>query len=142
MATYDRGTIVYLGDYGIPESNISKSVFGDILSAAALGVLATGLDAYTDANISAKIFHSHDTTGLSAPGANANMDVKAQIVLKDSADGTIKKFLIPAPVSTMFVVEGQGDRVSSVALAAIVGLVNTATGKTFVGLYGKKIQKA
>ena len=141
MATWAKGVIVWQGDYGQPESHLSKGSFRDVTDAAALDTLATALLAYTDCNVYAKHFNSITETGSAAPGVDANVDEKAMIVMKDSADGSVAKFLIPAPVSTMFEMQDQGDRVTAVALAAIVAAVNAATGKTYVGMYGKKLQK-
>ena len=139
---WNKGVIVWQGDYGQPESHLSKGVFRDVTDAAALDTLATALLAYTDCNVYAKHFNTVTETGSAAPGVDANVDEKAMIVMKDSADGKVIKFLIPAPVSTMFEIQGQGDRVTDVALAAIVAAINTATGNTYVGMYGKKLQKS
>ena len=142
MATWNKGVITWMGDYGNPESHLSKGTFRDVTDSTALDTLATALSAYTDCAIYAKHFNQVTETGAAAPGADANVDVKAMIVMKDSSDGTVVKFLIPAPVSTMFEQQDQGDRVTAVALAAIVAAVNAATGLTYVGMYGKKLQKS
>ena len=137
----NKGTIVYVGDYGVPEAHKTKGVFRDVTDDTALSTLATALSAYTDANISGRVFSVHTDTGLGAPGASVNMDVKAMVVLRDSDDGSIIKFLIPAPINTIWDAEGQGDRMNDATLTAIATAVSTATGHTYVGLYGKKLQK-
>lgn len=140
MATWTKGVIMWQGDYGKPEANIVKGIYREVTDAAALDTLATALLAHTDCNVYAKHYNSVTETGSSAPGVDANVDEKAQIVLKDSSNGKIIKFLIPAPVAADFELVGQGERMTSVALTAIVSALNTATGKTYIGLYGKKLQ--
>jgi len=142
MSTINKGSIIYLGDYGVPESNKTKSVFRDVTDDAALSTLATALVAYSDAVIAGRSFSAQTDSGASPPGVDANMDVKAQITLRDSDDGRIIRFLIPSPDNAIFDAVGQGDRVNAVTLAAIATAVSTATGKSYVGLYGKKIQKS
>lgn len=142
---WTKGVVVWMGDWGRPESHLSKGVFRAVTDAAALTALVhktTGLGQYTDCNIYAEHFNSVIESGSGAPGVDANVDIKAQIVLKDTADGSIVKFLIPAPKSTMFEMQGQGERVTAAVLAEIVTLMNTATGNTYIGLYGKKLQKS
>ena len=142
MATVNKGSIIYLGDYGVPEANKTKSVFRDVTDDAALSTLATALVAYSDAVIAGRSFSAQTDSGASPPAAGVCMDVKAQITLRDSDDGRVIRFLIPAPLDSIFSAEGQGDRVDAVTLAAIATAESTATGKSYVGLYGKKIQKS
>lgn len=141
MATYTRGIIVYKGDYGSPESNLSKGTFKDVLDSAKLDTLATALIAFSDAVVAAKHFNSVTEVTTTPPGADANVDLKAMIVLKDTGDGSVIKFLIPAPKASLYEATEQGDRVTDANMATITAAVNAATGKTFTPLYGKIIQK-
>ena len=72
---------------------------------------------------------------------DVNLDVKAKIAFKDASDGKIYRIEIPAPVASMFEVQGEGDRVTAAALNAIVAAVAAAYERTFIPLWGKKIQR-
>ena len=141
MATWTKGVIIWQGDAGKPEAHLSKGLFREITDAAALDTFATAMLAHTDCNVYSKHFNSITETGDAAPGASANVDVKGMVVVKDSADGSIHKFMIPAPAAADYELVGQGTRMTALAISTSVGLLNTATGKTYVGLYGKKIQR-
>jgi hypothetical protein len=138
---WTKGVVVFIGDYGNPESHLAKSMYRDITDSAALDTFVTALALRTDCNIYSKHFNSVTETGSGAPDASANVDIKAMIVVKDSADGSIHKFMIPAPKAADFEEQGQGDRYTDAALSAFVTALNVATGKTYIGLYGKKLQK-
>ena len=99
MAVWTKGVIIWQGDAGKPEAHLSKGLFREITDAAALDTFATGMLAHTDCNVYAKHFNSVTETGSSAPGVDANVDVKGMVVVKDSADGSIHKFMIPAPAA-------------------------------------------
>jgi hypothetical protein len=141
MATYTKGVIVWLGDYGVPESHITKNLFREVTDSAALDTLATALSAYTDAVVFTKNFNSVNELGTAAPGVDACMDRKAQITLRDAATGTPLKFLIPAPKASIEEKTGSGDRVNAATMTAIAAAVSAATGKTLTPLHGKIIQK-
>ena len=84
---WTKGVVVWKGDWGQPESHLSKGVFRAVTDAAALTALVhktTGLGQYTDCNIYAEHFNSVVESGTGAPGVDANVDVKAMIVLKDT----------------------------------------------------------
>lgn len=137
----DKGVIIWRGDLGNPETHYSKSQITDVTDATALNTLATALGAYSDCNIAKKSFSSMVLGTDSAPGANANVDRKAIVYMRDGTSLKVHSVTIPAPKSTATEETDQGERVTATALAGIVAAINTATGKSYTGLYGVVLQK-
>ena len=136
-----KGIIVFRGDLGNPESHYSKSQVIDVTDDAALATLVTGLVAYTDCNAAKRSFVTATVITDAEPGADANVDRKAVIYMRDPTTLRVHSLTLPAPVATAVEDTVQGERVTAVAGAAIVALVNTATGKSYTFLYGVVIQK-
>jgi hypothetical protein len=136
----NKGVIVWRGDFGRPETHYAKSIIRDVTSDAALETLITSLLSHTDCNSAKRSFNTVNEMTDSAPGADANVDRRAVYYFRDE-DLTIKKLELPAPPAIDTENQGQGERVTAAALAAVVAAVNTATGKTYTGLYGKVIQR-
>jgi len=139
MAT--KGVIIWRGDTGRPTTHYSKTQIVDVTDDTALGVLATALSAYSDANM-AKRSHVTNTIGTdSAPAAAANVDKKAVIYFRNASDLGVHSVTIPAIKTTSIDVKDEGDRVKAADGAAIVAAIATATGNTLTFLYGVVIQK-
>ena len=136
----DKGVIVWRGDFGNPESHYAKSVITGVTDDAALSTLITALLAYSDCNAAKRSLLTTTKMTDAVPVADANVDYRGVVYMQDT-DLSIHKIEIPAMVSTAVEDTPQGERVTAAALAAIVAAINTATGKTYTGLYGKVIQK-
>lgn len=136
-----KGIIVWRGDLGSPTSHYSKSQVADVSDDTALGTLATALTAYTDCNMAKRSFLTQTLGTDTLPAADANVDRKAIVYFRDPTTLKVHSITIPAPVDTMVEDTAEGERVTSVAAAAIVALLNTATGKSYTALYGVVIQK-
>lgn len=141
MADTTKGVIIWRGDAGNPESHYSKSQISDVTDDTALQTLVTALLPYSDCNAAKTSFVANTLGTDSEPGADALVDLKAVCYMRDPDTLRVHSVTIPAPVATMYTTEDQGDRVTSAALTAIVGAINTATGKSYTALYGVIIQK-
>lgn len=133
--------LIWRGDLGAPESHYSKSIVSDVTDDTAAGVLQTALAAYTDCNAAKRSFLTVTLGTDSEPGADANVDRKAICYFRDPTTLKVHSVTIPAPVSTAVEDTPEGERVTSTAMTAIVGALNTATGKSYTALYGVVIQK-
>ena len=136
-----KGVLVFRGDSGAPTTHYSKSQIVDVTAKAALDTLGTALAAYSDANLAKVSMVETTLVTDSAPGVDANVDYKGVIYFRDAADLKVHSVTIPALKSTAVINTPEGDRVTSVALTAIVAAIATATGNTLTGLYGVVIQK-
>lgn len=136
-----KGVLIWRGDLGAPESHYAKSQISEVTDDTALGVLQTALAAYTDCNAAKRSFLTLTLGTDSGPGADANVDRKAIIYFRDPTTLKVHSITIPAPVSTAVEDTPEGERVTTTALGVIVAAINTATGKSYTGLYGVVIQK-
>ena len=144
---YSSSAIVfYLGDYGVKDKNVKAIrcpfIGGQDPDISAVNVLANVFNSYTTASRTAYEAIIKWTTPSGRPSNDSNLDVKARIAFKDSADGKIYRIEIPAPVATMFEKDSEGDRVKTVPLNTIVAALSTAYNRTFIPLWGKKIQRS
>lgn len=137
----DKGILVFRGDSGAPESHYAKAQISEVTSAAALTTLGTALLAYTDANLAKESFVSQLEVNDVLPGAAVNVDLKGIVYFRDDTTLKVHSITIPAITSTAYEEKDQGTRVTAAAVSAIVALINTATGKTYTGLYGVVIKK-
>lgn len=134
-----KGVLVFKGDAGRPDNNLAKCLIKGVETNEKLTALATALEAHTDCKVVSRSFNEVTDLAVAAPGANANVDKKGIITMKDPSTGNIVKIEIPAPKAADYTLVGQGERYTSEALSSIVSAVNTATGKTYIGLSGKVI---
>lgn len=146
MAQTNSAIIFWVGDYGAGDKHIKPMRFPWIEGAypqySHVGTLKTALSAYTDANQGDHERIQKAVIPHSEPDVGANLDVKARIAFKDSDDGKIYRVELPAPKATIFEQQGEGDRVKQADLIGIVDAISTAYSKTFIPLWGKKIQRS
>lgn len=146
MGWSSSGIIFYLGDYGGGDRRIRNLrlpfVEGEKPTNTDVWSVVLALDTYTQANWGAYENIKKWTGTNESPDIGANLDIKARIAFKDSADGKIYRIELPAPVAGMFDIQGEGDRVNPTILGTIVTALSTAYGRTFVPLWGKKIQRS
>lgn len=146
MGYHQQAKIYWKGSGGNKKSLQTKATSfpviegDDELSMGAIGTLLAALLPYTDCTQD-YIFRSTKYTYTEAFPADANLDIKAVVYFKHPTNGKVHHIELPAPVSTMFELQGKGERVTSVALSAIVGAISTAYGISFIPLWGKKIQR-
>ncbi|MGD9131973.1 MAG: hypothetical protein PVH73_10445, partial [Candidatus Bathyarchaeota archaeon] len=60
---------------------------------------------------------------------------------RDPTTLSVHSFTLPAPPAADCEDTSEGERVTAAALAAVVGAINTATGKSYAALYGVVIQR-
>jgi hypothetical protein len=140
-----RGTIIWHGDRGTSQSpHTSKSVLNGVIGLTEMTTLATGLAAYTDCNRGRASVNDFDSGTPTAPGADVNVDERAVIYMKDTADDSVVSITIPGWDTTTYPLDPatEGDRLVAADVAAIAALVATATGKSLTGLWGKHIKKS
>lgn len=138
----DKLTVQYRGDLGAPPSNFAQSVVENALSDAASITFLTALALHTDANISKRVFSEITSMTGAAPGSGVNIDRKAVIYFRHPTTLRTHNFTVNAIVAadTEEVVGSEGERVTSAAMTAIVGDIETLTGIAFIPLYGVVIQ--
>ena len=146
MAWMYQGYVKLRGDAGATKAD--KQIKGvrfpwsaNALSNANIAALRTMLLSYSDCVEDGRAIVQKRTEVSAPPGVDANIDVKAKIFFKNTVNGKVHSIEIPAPVSTMFELVGQGNRVKQADVVAIVADISTQLGETFIPLYGKKIQR-
>lgn len=132
----NKAVITWRGDFGNPDTNYTKTIIKGVTSEQAFITLLGVLDGYSLANVARRSYNAIAEVQDAAPDADADMDAKLIVVMKDTVADSILKMNIPAPIMANFTNEGQGLRLDVTELATIVGAVATATGKTLTGLYG------
>lgn len=136
-----KGIFVFRGDLGSPMSHYAKTSVMSVLTDLAAETLGTFLDSQSEANLAKRAFQT--ITGLTdtAPGIAANVDRKAIIYFRQPTNLKVRSITIPAPVSTICEETPEGERITSVAMTAIVAAIATATGIPYTPLYGVVLQK-
>lgn len=146
MGTSNAAIIFWVGAYGGGDKKTKQMRFpflaGSVPGTTAITVMRNVLRAYTDAEDTAFERILKSTYEPTPPGASANLDVKARIAFKDASDGKVYRVELPAPKDSMFEVQGEGDRVKAADLTTIVAAISTAYSRTFIPLWGKKIQRS
>lgn len=146
MATYTKGVVYLLGDVGVEGDPIRKTRFDAVTDLAALNTLATGLvwsdpNGFSDCVVAKVSFSTMDDKGAARPGADVDVDEAAVIVTRKTDDGSIHRHSIAAPHSTIFTLESVGKRMTAAKVAEFATALSTATGDTYVGLYGYKTER-
>ena len=138
------GTINIHGDRGSGSgSQVAKMRINGVTDKAALVTLATGLAAYTSGNIGRQAVSDFATGNPAAPDNDTNLDKRGIIYFQDT-DGSVHSITISGWDTTAKPVDDtlKGDRIKAVDVAAITALINAATGKSYIGLWGKYLQQA
>jgi hypothetical protein len=138
----DKVLVQYRGDLGDPPSNFAQSVIDNPISDAAAVTFLTALDAHTDANISKRVYSTVTSMTGAAPGSGVNIDRKAVLYFRHPTTLRTHNFTVNAIVAadTEEVVGSEGERVTTAAMTAIIGDIETLTGIAFIPLYGVVIQ--
>lgn len=139
-----KGTIVWHGDRGTGKSpHTSKSIVNGVIGLTELVTLRTALAAYVDCNAGRASAVDFDAGTPSAPGAGVNVDERAVIYMKDPSDDSVKSITLAGWDTTTYPLEAssEGDRIAAADVAAITALINTATGESYSGLWGKHVKK-
>lgn len=111
----------------------------DVTDAAALATMADALQAYCDADLRTRDFDDiADVVGTPLhSGLESQCEAKAVIEMFNATTKKTVTMELPGPKDTMFtLVPGKGDRVTSVAGAAIAAAISTATGDTYTFVKG------
>ncbi len=133
----NKAVITWQGDFGGSGNNfLGKTVIRGVSTDAALVTLLGVLDGLTLANAARRSFNAVNVMQDTPPVAGADMDGKLVIVMKDPSTDLVTKMSIPAPDDADFVETSNGLRLSAALLASTVTAINTATGKSYNGLYG------
>jgi hypothetical protein len=135
-----KGVVIYRGDYGNPESDYAKAQLGDVTDDAAFATFLGTLGSHTLCNVAKRSFLTVTLMTDSAPDADANVDRKAILYFRDPTTLKVHSFTIVSPVAADCEPAGQGERLTAAAVTALVAAINTATGKSYTGLYGVVVQ--
>jgi hypothetical protein len=139
----NKGIIVWKGDLGSPPNNFAKTTIEGVTDDIALATLAAALLNHSDCVVARRSFNSVTGVPGGSPGVSANVDNKCTVYMQDPATLHTVSLEIPAvKAASMEIVDNaEFERMTAAALAAIVSAVNTATGKSLIGLYGKANKK-
>lgn len=114
-------------------------IINDVTDSAALATMADALQAYCDADLRVRDFDDiSEVVGTPVHnGVESQCESKAVIEMFNATTKKVVKMELPGPKDSMFLlVPGKGDRVTSVAGAAIAAAISTATGDTYTFLKG------
>lgn len=142
MALQRRAFLIWRGNIGLPEENVSRSLVDGVLTYTAQGILFTALSAFTDCAAFEKVYLFHDIVDDTIPGGKVNVDIKGKVYFRDPDTLKIKNFTFPAPKLIYWVNTPAGVRLTDASVIAIVGFINTATGKSYEPLYGTVYQRS
>lgn len=114
-------------------------MINDVTDETALATLADALQAYCDADLRTRDFDDIDEV-VGTPvhsGVESQSEAKAVIEMFNATTKKTVTMELPGPKDTIFtLVPGKGDRVTSVAGAAIAAAITTATGDTYTFVKG------
>lgn len=136
-----KGVIVWRGDTGRPENNYAMSRVEGVTDDTALATLITALLAYTDCNVARRSFNSVTSMTDSAPGADATVDRKAVLYMRNPTNLHVIKIEIPAPVSSATEFGDKYEKLTSAAEAAILAAINTACSTSYTVLGSRVWQR-
>lgn len=139
-----KGVITWKGDLGNPDQNYSRSTLENVTDSTAWGTFMAAIAAHSDCNIAKHSYNAVTAGTDTPPGVAANVDKKGTIYMRNPTNLHLVKFSIPAPkAADVESIPGtKGERYTAVALAAIVGDINTACGTSYTALYGTVTQKS
>jgi hypothetical protein len=136
-----RGIISWIGDRGTGrQPHIIRCIINNVISLSALQTAATALSAYSKGGIRKNaVLTEADGPQLVPPGVDANLDEHAIIYFRDTDADKIRSVVIPAwdIITHPLVESSEGDRIADADVADIVDIINTATGKSYIPLWGK-----
>lgn len=138
-----KAIITLLGDRGAArQPHKSRAIVSGVTDKAAADTLATALAAYTNCTIDKVTFVDEVNKAASPPGADVSIDERGVVYYNDADDGNQRSITLAGwdltgkPIDEL----ETGDRIKSVDVAAIVALINTATGKTHTPGWGKHVK--
>lgn len=131
-----RGNIIWKGDSGSPQGNLSISPMWHAGGHSSIFTLATALIAHTDCNLASYNSVAIDMVNEVAPGVGADVSKKAIILYRNTADLKVYRFIYPAPIAADIEDVGYGKRIKPSAVATIVALLGSGFSRTFDPLYG------
>lgn len=139
---YKRGTIQFLGDQGSGTPSYAKTVVMNPTDAAALETLADYIETSLSDCVKNKTSIAESIDGSDvAPGTGVDVDVRAVILCRNTADGSITKHQIPGPTALAIIDTAEGRRVDPTLVAGFAAALSTATGNTYIGISGHIIEK-
>lgn len=141
MSEKSKAVIVWRGDFGRPPNHYAQTVVKKVTNWAAMTTLTTALQAYSDCNCVSGAWQEIWPQTDALPGVDANVDRRATIYMRNPTTLGVCSITIPAPATSIVEGTAEGERVTDAACAAIVALINTATGESYAALYGIVTQK-
>lgn len=137
----DKGVISFKGDLGHPPNQLAKTVINNAVGLSELDTFAAYLKAsVSDCSLNFISWCDRDEKNEAAPGAEVNVDRIAVFVVKES-EGTVHKYGIPGPKSTIIEDTPEGERITAAAQSAFATALSACTGLSFSELQGYIIQK-
>jgi len=131
-----KGMIIYRGDSGRPKTHYAKSTVDNVIDNAALTVLKTALNSYTDCNPAKQVFSESTLLVDAAPVTNANVDYRGTVYFRHPTTLKVHSFTLPAIAASAVEMKDEGERIKTADVSTIVAAIATATGIAYTPLYG------
>jgi len=119
----------------------SRSDCGKNTGSTPLGTFCTAIESYSECNLTHKYnIVSYDQT-LGAPGTGANIDKKAILYFRHPDTLEVLNFQYPAPIADQIESTPWGKRIKADVVIAIVALLSTMAGISYIPMYGIYYQR-
>jgi hypothetical protein len=135
-------TILWRGDMGSPPSHYARTVVNGVTDSAAALAMGTALIDHTKCNLGKRSESTLTIVNDIPPEGTppVNVDRRGIVYFQNPVDFAVKRLTLPSPADADIEDAEGGERYTSVAGTAIVGIINTATGASYNFLWGKVIQ--
>lgn len=134
MAT--KGSFVFKGDKGKPNSHTTKAIVDGVTDDAALVVLQAVMQTHTQTVLQQRTFATITSVSTTAPGLDINVDLKAVYYFKNPTTFKVHSLTLPAPPPLDYELTDNGERVKAATVAEVVAAIAVATGVSYIPLYG------
>lgn len=136
------GSLLWRGDIGSSaKANESRSYAGKNTGSLPFGTFCTAIEPYSTCNLTHKFLIRSYTHTAGAPGTGSNIDKKAVLYFRDPDTLEVLNFQYPDPTPTDIESTPWGKRVKGPVVVAIVALISTMAGVSYVPLYGVYYQR-
>lgn len=135
-----KGSFVFRGDKGKPNSHTCKTVIDGVTDDAALATLQVVLQAHTATVLQQRTFSEITSVSSSVPGLDVNVDLKAIFYFKHPTTFKVHSITLPAPPSADIELTDNGQRLKASTVTAVVAAIAVATTVSYIPLYGVIVQ--
>lgn len=141
MAIAYTGQLVWTGDTGFPTNHKTFTRVHEVNTVILLRDFALDLKDHSICNFSYRSHTRTDSSLVNPPGVGANVDRKAIIYFRDPDTLEVLHFSYPDPIAADIEETAYGNRIKQSAVIAVVSYLSTATGNSYIPLYGVFTQR-